>query len=170
MTARYPVVRHRELRPAFRWDAWRERRGPLAAGVGEVLVRSGGKEQAIAVSVVDIRPDVPVCVDLQLAAAGWAAHFPVRVTFRCTVVDAVAVVAGRRAGSWSPGSFLARDPRPARLHGVHREGDEEGLRRSLTALLAARPAHEELPGIRVELGRVEVWCAYRNDVDDIDEA
>ncbi|CAL9421536.1 hypothetical protein SUDANB105_01854 [Streptomyces sp. enrichment culture] len=166
MTGRYPVVRHRELRPAFRWSAWRERRGPLAAGEGEVLVRTGPDERPVAVSVVDVRPGVPVCAEWQLSTADRAAHFPVRITFRCTVVDAVAVVAGRLAGSWSPGWFLARDPRPARLHGVHPEGDEEGLRRALTALLTSRPAHGELPGIRVELDRVEVGCAYPNDVDE----
>ncbi|WP_020123105.1 hypothetical protein [Streptomyces canus] len=46
------------------------------------------------------------------------------------------------------------------LDRVHPAGDEDGLRRALTALLAPRPAHRDIPGVRVELAGVDVERAH----------
>ncbi|WP_217211802.1 hypothetical protein [Streptomyces sp. AC550_RSS872] len=175
MTTRYPILRHRELRPRLRWSAWRERRAPLAAGAGEVLVheidgehRTGAVDtaRATAVTLVDVRPDVQLFAEWHLAPSDSAARFPVRVTYHCTVVDPVAVLRNRRTGAWYPSWVLAQDTRPFRLHGEHPEGDENGLQRALTALLSPSPAHRALPGIRVELGQVTVGPAWPNDTDE----
>ncbi|WP_031486014.1 hypothetical protein [Streptomyces bicolor] len=175
MTTRYPILRHRELRPRLRWSAWLERRAPLVAGAGEILVheidgehRTGAVDtaRATAVTLVDVRPDVQLFAKWHLATSDSAARFPVRVTYRCTVVDPVAVVGGRRTGVWDPSWVLVQDPRPYHLHAKHPEGDENGLRRSLTALLSPRPAPRALPGIRVELGHVDVGPAWPNDIDE----
>jgi hypothetical protein len=155
---------------------WRERRAPLVAGAGEILVheidgehRTGAVDAApaTAVTLVDVRPDVQLFAEWHLATSDSLARFPVRVTYHCTVVDPVAVVRGRRTGVWDPRRVLVQDPRPYRLHAKHHEGDEDGLRRSLTALLLPSPAPRALPGIRVELGHVDVGSAW---LDDIDEA
>ncbi|MFI8227751.1 hypothetical protein ACIGDI_02885 [Streptomyces sp. NPDC085900] len=175
MTGRYPILCHRELRPRLRWSAWRERRAPLVAEPGGILVHeidgehSTGADdtaRATAVTLVDVRSGVQLFAEWHLATSDSAAHFRVRVTYHCTVVDPVTTVRGRRTGAWNPGRVLAQDTRPWRLHGEHAERDEDGLRRSLTALLSPSPAHRELPGIRVELGWVDVGSAWPNDVDE----
>jgi hypothetical protein len=175
MTDRYPIVRHRALRPRWRWSAWRERRGPLVAGPDETLVyesdgtyRTGTADpaRATAVSLVDVgREDVHARWELAASDSAW--DFPVTVTFHCTVVDPVAVVRARRAGAVrGVRRVLTRDPRPGLLHRKHPVGDEDGLRRALTALLAPRPAHRDIPGVRVELARVDVGPAALLDIDE----
>ncbi|MGW2572582.1 hypothetical protein [Streptomyces sp. NPDC001537] len=177
MTTRYPILRHRELRPRLRWSAWRERRAPLVTGAGEILVheidgehRTGAVDvdtaRATAVTLVDVRSHVQLFATWHLRTSDSAARFPVRVTYHCTVVDPVAVVRGRRTGVWDPSWVLAQDLRPHRLHAKHPEGDARGLRKSLTALLSPSPAPRALPGIRVELGHVDVGSARPNDVDE----
>ncbi|WP_328687883.1 hypothetical protein OHA74_54275 [Streptomyces phaeochromogenes] len=72
MRDRYPIVCHRELRPRWRWSAWRERRHPLIAERGQVLVHNvegahttGTADPArrTAVTLVDVRPDKRVPAD-----------------------------------------------------------------------------------------------------------
>ena len=46
--------------------------------------------------------------------------------------------------------------RPLELNRAHPQGDEDGLRQALTTLLAPRPAHRDIPGVRVELAAVHV--------------
>ncbi|CAM5516732.1 hypothetical protein [Streptomyces aurantiogriseus] len=172
---RYPIVRRRALRPRWRWSAWRERRSPLAAGRDETLVYEidgtfatgvADPARATAVSLVDVgRRDVHA--GWELAASDLAWDFPVTLTFHCTVVDPVAVVRARRTGGvWDVRRVLAADPRPGTLHRRHPDGDEDGLRRALTALLAPRPAYQEIPGVRVELAWVDVGPAALLDIDE----
>jgi hypothetical protein len=167
MSSHYPIVRHRELRPRGRWSAWRERRCPLVARTGRILVHESGGEhgtgtaadpgQVTAVTLVDVRDGVDVTAYWTLWTSGTLSGFPVTVTFRCTVVDPVAVVRAHRTGPrWNVRDVLAQDPRPAELNGSYPKGDEDGLRRALTALLAPRPAHRDIPGVRVELAEVRV--------------
>ncbi|NGO40911.1 hypothetical protein [Streptomyces ureilyticus] len=59
MTGRYPIVRHRELRPRWRWSAWRERRHPLIAGRGEVLVHDVGRAYTTGTAAPTRRTAVP---------------------------------------------------------------------------------------------------------------
>ncbi|MER6420660.1 hypothetical protein [Streptomyces sp. NPDC001137] len=122
--------------------------------------------RATAVTLVDVRSHVQLFATWHLRTSDSAARFPVRVTYHCTVVDPVAVVRGRRTGVWDPSRVLVQDLRPHRLHAEHPEGDERGLRRSLSALLSPTPAPRALPGIRVELGHVDVGRAWPNDIDE----
>ncbi|MFJ3777818.1 hypothetical protein ACIPX0_39640 [Streptomyces sp. NPDC090075] len=175
MTDRYPIVRHRELRPRWRWSAWRERRHPLIAGRGQVLVHvvegaytteTADPTRCSVVTLVDVRPK-HVSVHWELTASGKDWDFPVTVTFRCTVVDPAAVARSRRTGArlWDVQHVLAQDPRPSRLMRVHPVGDEDGLSLALTAMLQARPAHQDIPGVRVNLVEVSVGPA-RDWIDD----
>jgi hypothetical protein len=94
--SRYPVVRHRELRPFFRWSALRQRLRPLKAGPAQILVYETDTRyvtdvdpgRAVAVSLVDMRLDMPVT--LRRVRRG----VDVRVTgyFNCWVTDPVEVV------------------------------------------------------------------------------
>lgn len=176
MTGRYPIVRHRELRPRWRWSAWRERHRPLVAGRGEVLVHDVGgtyttgtpaPTRRTAVTLVNVRPDRFVRAHWELTAYGSDCDFPVTVTFRCSVVDPAEVAQSRREGApWDVQYVLAQDDRPWRLNRVHPEGDEDGLCLSLTALLETRPAHREIAGVRVELARVSVGPARFVAIDE----
>ncbi|MGW0331516.1 hypothetical protein ACWD0J_06490 [Streptomyces sp. NPDC003011] len=170
MTRRYPIVRHRELWPSLPWSALRRR--PLVAGADEILVYRTGRDtytagtvdaslaaRATAVSVVDLRRDVTLVVAWTLAARDSALDFPVLVTYRCTVVDPVAVVrAGGSDAVRNTRRFLTRDRAPSGFRGAYAPGDERGLREALTARLAARPARGTVPGVRV-LADVQVGPA-----------
>ncbi|WP_406836231.1 hypothetical protein ACICHK_07025 [Streptomyces sp. AHU1] len=166
MRNRYPIVRHRELRPRCRWDAWRERRSPLIAGTGQVLVHETDgvygtgpsvPGPAAAVTVVDVHQGARVYVRRLLTAPGGHLEYPVTVLFRCTVVDPVAVVRARRTGGpWDVRRALAGDPRYGNLTRALPEDDENGVREALTALLAPRPVHRDIPGVRVEFERADV--------------
>ncbi|WP_328687884.1 hypothetical protein OHA74_54270 [Streptomyces phaeochromogenes] len=74
---------------------------------------------------------------------------PVTVTFRCTVIDPVAVARSRRTGApWDVQYALGHDPRPRGLQRQYSEDDED-LRRlalALATLLEARPGHRKSPG------------------------
>lgn len=176
MTGRYPIVHHRELRPRWRWSAWRERRRPLIAGRDEVLVHdvegayttgTAAPTRRTAVTLIDVRPGRHVRAHWELTAYGSDCDFPVTVTFRCTVVDPADVARSRREGAlWAVQYVLTQDPRPWQLNREHPEGDEDGLRLALTALLEARPAHQEIAGVRVELAQVSVGPARFVAIDE----
>ncbi|MBK3573927.1 hypothetical protein JHN63_08860 [Streptomyces sp. MBT65] len=171
MTGRYPIVRHRELRPRWRLSAWRERRHPLIAGPGQVLVHvvdgaytteTADPARCTALTLVDVRPDRRVSARWEVTASGSDWDFPVTVTFRCTVVDPIVIVRSR----WDVQFVLAQDHRPWSLMRTHPVGDEDGLRLALTALLQARPAHQDIDGVRVELAEVSVGPARFVVVDE----
>ncbi|MFC4463548.1 hypothetical protein ACFPH6_02810 [Streptomyces xiangluensis] len=136
MTGRYPIVRHRELRPRWRWSAWRERRHPLIAGRSVVLVHDEGvhdrdsrSHAAHRRALVNVRPGRRVSVHWELTAHGSDCDFPVTVTFRCTVVDYVEVARSwRTSAPWDVQYVLAQDDRPWGLQRTRPEGDEDGLR------------------------------------------
>ncbi|MFG3026562.1 hypothetical protein ACGFZQ_50195 [Streptomyces sp. NPDC048254] len=86
MTGRYPVVCHLALRRRWRWSAWRERRHPLIAGRGEVLVyvvegafttELADPARCTAVAPVDVRPKHE-SADWELTASGNDWEFPSR--------------------------------------------------------------------------------------------
>ncbi|MFF4397107.1 hypothetical protein [Streptomyces sp. NPDC001480] len=176
MRGRYPIVEHRELRPWWRWSAWRERRRPLVAGRGQVLVHvvdemygSGTADPArcTAMTLVNVRPGRLVSAHWELTAAGSDWDFPVTATFRCTVVDPVAVARSRRTGApWDVKYVLWQYNRPWQLNREHPVGDEDGLRLALTTRLQARPVHREIAGVRVELEEVSVGSARFVSVAD----
>ncbi|MFD3503241.1 hypothetical protein [Streptomyces sp. NPDC058678] len=170
MTRRYPIVRHRDLWPSLPWSALRRR--PLAAEADEILVYRTGRDtytagtadtslaaRATAVSVVDLSRDVGLVVGWTLAARDSALDFPVTVTYRCTVLDPVAVVRARNTDAVrNTRRFLAQDRTPFELDGAFAPGDERGLRGALTMLLTARSARRTVPGVRV-LADVDVGPA-----------
>ncbi|KOG30857.1 hypothetical protein AQJ84_35110 [Streptomyces resistomycificus] len=170
MTRRYPIVRHRELWPSLPWRALRRR--PPVAGADQILVYRTGRDaytaglsdttlaaRASAVSVVDLSRDVGLVLAWSLAARDSALDFPVRVTYRCTVVDPVAVVRARGTEAVSDTRrFLARDGRPSALDRACAPGDERDLHEALTTLVTARLARGSVPGVRV-LADVEVGPA-----------
>ncbi|WP_101783195.1 hypothetical protein [Nonomuraea indica] len=175
MRSRYPIVRHRELRPFFRYGALRQRRRPLAAGRDEALVYRIGAQctagdvdavtarRATAVSVVDLRPNVIVAVGRDVAAAGHVLDFPVTVTFACTVVDPVAVVHARHTEAVGDMEhFLAQDL-VSLPDGVHPPGEGEELRRAVTAWLRPRAAEYWIPGVDVVFAGVDVGPAYMQE-------
>ncbi|MFG2347844.1 hypothetical protein [Streptomyces phaeochromogenes] len=175
MRDHYPVVCHRELRPRWRWSAWRERRHPLIAGRGQVLVHNvegayttGTTDPArrTAVTLVDVRPGMSVSAHWKVRTL-HGGGFSVTVRLRCTVVDPAEVARSRREGSpWNVRRVLAQDPRPRGLEWKYSPGDEDLLRLALTAPLQARPTLRDIAGVRVELAEVSVWMRYRNDDDD----
>jgi hypothetical protein len=171
MTRRYPIVRHRELRPLLRWSTLRHRRHPLVASANETLVHRIGEEyvtgpvdpaRAAAVTVVDVRRDVIVGTGHVLPAAGSPLDYRVTVFFRCTVVDPVAVVRARHTEAVRDlEGFLTRDTsRVERLARMHPPGDERGLHRALDALLEPWPTYARtVPGVQVDLAGVDVLPA-----------
>jgi hypothetical protein len=171
MTRRYPIVRHRDLWPSLPWSVLRRR--PLVAGADEILVYRTGRDaytagpadalpaaRATAVSVVDLSRDVQLVFGWSLAARGDSGlDFPVTVTYRCTVLDPVAVV--RASGTDAVRDtrrFLTRDRTPFGLDRAYAPGEERDLHAALTTLLTARPARRTVPGVRV-LADVEVGPA-----------
>lgn len=179
MTRRYPIARHRELRPFFGWSALRQRRRPLVAGKDEALVyRVGAKymtgtphaaapARAAAVTVVDVRHDVFLGTGHVLAAANSPLDFKVSVFFRCTVVDPVAVVRARHTDAIRDMErFLAEDSsRVESLTRAHPPDDERGLRQALTELLERWPSYARtIPGVQVVLAGVDVLPATILDI------
>jgi hypothetical protein len=137
----YPVVRRSRLRG---------RRHPLTAGPGEALVCR---------SVVDIRPDVHLRVGGHVEARN-AQDFPVGVTFRCTVVDPVAVV---RARVRDLHGFLREGLALASFDGAYAPEDGPDLRRALTTRLERARFSDAVPGVRIVLDDVEVGAAYTQE-------
>ncbi|MGV9455389.1 hypothetical protein [Streptomyces sp. NPDC003635] len=165
MTSRYPIVEYRRLRP---WRPWnrRARRRPLVAGRHQVLVHTidgrygtgpADPARCAAMTLVDVRPDRPIHVRWNLLARGSELDFPVTVTFLLSVEGPVAVAYSRHTGApWDVGHVLSQDPRASQLNREYTEEDGGGLRRALLALLESRPAHQEIAGVRVDLGGVSV--------------
>ena len=157
MPTHYPIARHRDLRPYFRWSTLCQVRRPLA------------------VSLVDLRRDVPFRFNRHVSAAEPRRSFIVSVTYRCTVTDPVAVVRARHTPEIQDlSTVLAQDLMRTRLDRAHAAADDPGLLAALKALLQ-RQAHEEIPGVRVALARVDVPPAgeapvhpITEDIDDSD--
>lgn len=168
MTDRYPIIEHRDLRPAFRRDARRQRRHPLTAEQDEILVYeidsrhvTGDVDpaRAEAVSLVDVRHEAPITVRGVRSYLGPGfERLDVHITgvFLCTVVDPVAVVQARHtfpvrhlhrflAEGFQGGAGFAYSP-----------GAEEALHRVITTWLKGIPSPTPIPGMRVVHASLEV--------------
>lgn len=180
MRHRYPIRSHREFR-SFPGRAALRRRRPAVAGPQEALVYRIGDQyvagvavdaplaaRAASVSVVDLRPDVILAARHVLPAAGSPLDFQVTVFFRATVVDPVAVVRARHTSAVrDPDGFLTSETGLlASLARAHPPGDEHGLHRAADALLESWATRAgTIPGLRVELARVNVLPATILDID-----
>lgn len=176
----YPILSEDRLEPVAKRPRFLPGQGqkvrnaiPQALPRQAVVLRTGNKlvradetghanrdalDNATSYCVVDLAPLQPISVELRLPSGG-VHDFTLRVTFLCTVTDAVRVVEAapgdmRRALSdyLNGCAGLTRAGMP---YGVHEAGNaEDAVRSQLDAYIIAKPL--VLPGIRSELGPVEV--------------
>jgi hypothetical protein len=177
MTRRYPITRHRELRPFLRWSAQRQR--PLTAGQDEILVYRVGRRypeyvagtadlapppRATAVSSVDVRRDVPFYAGCQVAAANSWLDFPVTAYFDCTVISAVTVVRNRRTAAIRHlQRYLDQELAATAPHRAHTTDDSDGLRQAFTEALERRLTSTPIPGMRIVLTGLGVERAWMEE-------
>ncbi|MDH6123510.1 hypothetical protein [Kitasatospora sp. GP82] len=176
----YPVVEQRPLAdPPKRgpFGLGTRRRSPeelpLVAGHEVLVYRVAGRqvldtgrrrlddEQLVAadhVSVVDLRRNAPVTVQLSIPSAE-AAEFTVEVTFLCSVIDpAVVVTEGQDDAQRSLLAYLRRHKRFFELGLDYRIGQITTVRRNVNAQVMAYTAEvpPHIPGLVVSLASVEV--------------
>lgn len=184
MSGHYPIRAHRELRPFLRWDALRQRVRPLTAGPDEILVHETDSEyvtgdaagaRAVAVSAVDLRPDVPITVRHLRRHEGRSSsrwRVPITAVFHCTVVDPVEVVHARSTAGVRKLRRLLAEGLSAGPGFDYASGREEEIREALTTRLTAAPTPVPIPGVRVVLAdlHVRIARAYVEYDEDYNEA
>lgn len=164
--SRYPVVKHRELRPFFRWSALRQRLRPLKAGPAQTLVYETDTEyvtdvdpgQAVAVSLVDMCRDKPVTLRRVRRASD------VRVTgyFNCWVTDPVTVV---HAHPTMRGiRRLLRESLVALPGFVY--SDDEALRERLSTRFRNTEAATSFPGMHLAQAGIRIYRPRRYEFYD----
>lgn len=109
------------------------------------------------VSLVDVRREVPVTVEMSIPSAD-AGEFHLRVTFACTVTDPVAVVRENVQAAQSILDYLQRDSRLGRLGLDLRMEEVNRLRRDVSARVRAytEVIPPDVRGLDVRLLAVEV--------------
>lgn len=178
--ANYPIINQRSLPKAERGRPWGL--GPRSRPTGdiplpsahEILVfKSGGVyvvddgrsrlddehvSNATNISVVDMRQDAPVIVNLQIPAAGGA-EFTIQVTFHCTVRKADEVVQAGLHDLEVPLTEYLKEHQPLFHIGEGYELDEiNDVRRDVAAQVRAYSniVPPRFPGMEVSIGSVEV--------------
>jgi hypothetical protein len=179
MSGRYPIIRHRELGLLFWWKILRRR--PPAAGPDQALVYlisghcadyvegtpEGPSAGVLAVTIVDVRRDVPIRAECHVAAGESWWEFPVMVTFHCTVVSPATVARSRRTDAIrSIDSYLQGILNAVTMGSALLARDERSLQRTLTEALQRRLAITPIPGVQVVVGRLDVKPACRTDPGD----
>jgi hypothetical protein len=161
MSRRYPIVRHRELRPFFRWSALCQRLRPLTAGPAQILVYEtdwvyvAGVDpgRAVAVSLVDLHRDRPIIL------RRVRREYQVRLTgyFRCTVTDPVEVVRARHRATYREIRRLLTESLLAVPGFDYRPDREEELRERLIVRFRDTMTPTPIPGVRVFLDRIAIF-------------
>jgi uncharacterized protein YoaH (UPF0181 family) len=157
---------------------------PLTAGPDQTLVYetdseyvtgSVAPERIVAVSVVDLRPEVRFTVRHLRNHDGrsfgrW--RVPITGDFHCTVVDPLEVVHARHTAAIRKLRRLLAEGLSAGPGFAWCAGHEEEVRERLRARLVAVPTPVPIPGVRVVLGGLSVKIArtYMEYDEDYTEA